>query len=123
MTTVNDTMNTVNEMTNKGFERMTSLGELNLRAFERLASRQMDSINLFMEHGIRVMKLATESKGYNELVKGQVEAAKELSERLMSEARTNISVAGEVRDDYRHWLEKNLAEVGAELRKGAPSVA
>jgi phasin family protein len=123
MTTVNDTMSTVNEMTNKGFERMTSLSELNLRVFERLAARQMDAVNLFMEHGIRVMKLATESKGYNELVKGQVEAAKELSERLMSESKTNISLAGEVRDDYRHWFEKNLAEVSADLRKGAPTAA
>ena len=123
MTTVNDTMNTVNEMTNKGFERMTSLGELNLRIYERVAARQMDAMNLFMEHGIRAMKLATESKGYNEFFKGQVDAAKELSERLMNESKTNMSLAGEVRDDYRHWFEKNLAEVSADLRKGVPTAA
>ena len=41
MTNVNDTMNTVNEMTNKGFERMTSLGELNLRVFERKRKRHI----------------------------------------------------------------------------------
>jgi hypothetical protein len=123
VTTVNDTMSTVNEMTNKGFERMTSLGELNLRIYERVAARQMDTMNLFMEHGIRVMKLATESKGYNELVKGQVDAAKELSERLMTESKTNMALAGEVRDDYRHWFEKNLAEVSADLRKGVPTAA
>ncbi|MGE5155630.1 MAG: phasin family protein [Bdellovibrio bacteriovorus] len=123
MTTVNDTMNTVNEMTNKGFERMTSLGELNLKIFERVAARQMDALNLFMEHGIRVMKIATESKGYNEYFKGQVDAAKELSERLMTESKTNMSLAGEVRDDYRHWFEKNLAEVSADLRKGVPTAA
>ncbi len=123
MTTVNDTMNTVNEMTNKGFERMTSLGELNLKIYERVAARQMDAMNLFMEHGIRAMKLATESKGYNEFFKGQVDAAKELSERLMTESKTNMSLAGEVRDDYRHWFEKNLAEVSADLRKGVPTAA
>ena len=123
MTTVNDTMNTVNEMANKGFERMTSLGELNLKLFERVAARQMDALNLFMEHGIRVMKIATESKGYNESFKGQVDAAKELSERLMTESKTNMSLAGEVRDDYRHWFEKNLAEVSADLRKGVPTAA
>jgi hypothetical protein len=121
--TANETMNTVNEMTNKGFERMTGLGELNLRIFERLAARQMDTVNLFMEHGIRVMKLATESKGYNELFKGQVEATKELSERLMTETKTNMTLAGEVRDDYRHWFEKNLAEVGSDLRKAVPTAA
>jgi phasin family protein len=117
----NDTINTVNEITNKGVERMTSLSELNLRIFERMASRQMDAMNLYMEHGIRVMKLATESKGYNEFFKGQVEATKELSERLMTESKTNMSLAGEVRDDYRAWFEKNMADVTADLRKVAPT--
>jgi len=121
--TANETINTVNEMTNKGVERMTSLGELNLRIFERLATRQMDTVNLFMEHGIRVMKLATESKGYNELFKGQVEATRELSERLMTETKTNMTLAGEVRDDYRHWFEKNLTEIGSDLRKVVPTAA
>lgn len=123
MTTVNDTMNTVNEMTSKGFERMTSLGELNIKIFERVAARQMDTMNLFMEHGIRVMKVATESKGYNEFFKGQVDAAKDLSERLMSESKNNMGLAGQVRDDYRQWFEKNLAAVSADLRKGVPTNA
>jgi len=121
--TANETLNTVNEMSNTGLERMTSLGELNLRLFERLAARQMDAANLFMEHGIRVMKVATESKGYNDFIKGQMEAAKELSERLITEAKTNMALAGEVRDDYRHWLEKNLAEVSSDLRKTAATSA
>lgn len=121
--TANETMNTVNEMTNKGFERMTSLGELNLRIFERMATRQMDTMNLLMEHGVRVMNLATTARGYNELFKGQTEAAKELSERIMDESKANMKLAGEVRDDYRGWFEKNLAEVGADLRKATPGAA
>ncbi len=76
--TANETMNTVNEITNKGVERMTSLGELNLRMFERMAARQMDALNLVMEHSNRLMKLATDAKGYNEFFKGQVEATKDL---------------------------------------------
>jgi phasin family protein len=121
--TANETMSTVNDMTNKSVERLTSLGELNLRIFERLAARQMDAMNLFMEHNVRVMKLATEAKGYNELFKGQTEAAKELSERLMTESKTNMQLAGEVRDEYRSWVEKNLGEVTADLRKVVPTAA
>jgi len=121
MTTINDTINTVNDLTNKGVERMSSFGELNLRVFERLAARQMDAVNLAMEHGIRVMKLTTEAKGYNEYLKGQVEATKDLSERMMAESKTNMELAGQVRDDYRDWFEKNLAEVSADLREGTAS--
>ncbi|NCC30090.1 MAG: phasin family protein, partial [Gammaproteobacteria bacterium] len=62
--TTNDTLNTVNELTNKTVERMTSLGELNVRIFEKMSARQMDAMSLYMEHAMRMMKLATESKGY-----------------------------------------------------------
>jgi hypothetical protein len=119
----NETINVANEIANKGIERLTSLSELNMRVFERLIARQMDAANLCMEHGVRVMKLVTESKGYNELVKGQAEAAKELSERLLTESKTNASLAGEVRDDYRVWFEKNLADASADLRKAVPAAA
>ena len=60
----NDTIKTVNEITSKGAERMSSLGELNLRIFERLAARQVDAMNLLMEHSIASLKLATETKGF-----------------------------------------------------------
>lgn len=119
----NETVKAVNEITSKSIERMTNLSELNLRIFERVAARQMDAVNLYMEHGARVMKLATESKGYNELVKSQVEAAKELSERVMAESKTNLTLAGQVRDDYRTWFEKTLADVSTDLRKAVPVAA
>ena len=119
----NATINTVNEIANKGVERLTSLSDLNLRVFERLAARQVEAINLYTEHSIRVLKQVTESKGLDDLVKGQVEVAKELSERLMVESKTNASLAGQVRDDYRVWFEKNLADVNADLRKAVPAAA
>ena len=115
--TVTETLNTVNDMTNKTVERMTSLGELNVRIFEKMSARQMDAMSLYMEHAMRVMKLATESKGYNEFAKGQVEATKELGERMLTESKTGMQVISEVRDDYRAWFEKNMAEVSTDLRK------
>ncbi|HYN78332.1 MAG TPA: phasin family protein [Lamprocystis sp. (in: g-proteobacteria)] len=116
--TANETVSTVNDITSKGVERLTSLGEINLRYFERLAARQVEAYNLYVEHGNRLLKLAAESKGYDEFFKGQVEATKELSERVVTESKTSMELAGQARDDYRAWFEKNLAEVGADLRKG-----
>ncbi len=118
----NDTFNTVNEITTKGVERMSSLGELNLRIFERLAARQVDAMNLAVEHSVRLTKLATEAKGVNEFVKGQAEAVKDFSERVMGESKLNLQLAGQTRDDYRVWFEKSLAEVSADLRKAVPAV-
>ena len=116
---VKETMNLFNEMGNKGFERLNALGELNLKVWESLAARQLDAVNLLMEQGTRQMKLATESKGYNEYVKGQVEIARETGERLMAETKTNMQLAGQVRDDYRAWVQQGVSDLSAEMRKTA----
>jgi hypothetical protein len=108
--TVKDNVNAVNELSNKGFERMSALGELNLKVAEKLAARQLDAMNLFMEQGVRMMTLATEAKGYSDYYKGQVDMAKEMAERLMTESKTNMQVAGELRDEYRGWFDAAMAE-------------
>jgi len=108
--TVKDNVNAVNELSNKGFERMSALGELNLKAAEKLAARQLDAMNLFMEQGMRMMTMATEAKGYGDYYKIQVDMAKEMAERLMKESKTNMQVAGELRDEYRGWFDAAMAE-------------
>jgi phasin family protein len=117
--TMKDNINAVNEMGNKGFERINSLGELNLKIWEKLAARQMDALNIMMEQSVRQMKMASEAKGYNELLKGQIEMAKEASERMMAETKTNMELVGEVRDEYRDWVQSGVSELTAEMRKTA----
>lgn len=112
-----DSLKTINELTNKNIERMTSLGELNMSIFEQVAARQLDAVTLYMDHAMRVMKLATESKGYNDFFKGQIDATKELNELVKTESKTTMQVVSKARDDYRAWVEKNLAEVSSDLRK------
>jgi phasin family protein len=116
--TLKDNLNSVNEMGNKGFDRLNSLGELNLKIWEKLAARQMEAVNMMIDQSVRQMKLATEAKGYNEFLKGQMEMAREAGERMMSEAKTNMELAGEVRDDYRDWMQAGVSELTSEMRKG-----
>ena len=113
----------VKDFTAKGMDRMSSLGQLNLRIFERLAARQADAMNLAVEHGMRIAKIATDAKGVSEYFKGQVEAAKDFNEVLMNESKVNMQIAGQTRDEYRVWFEKSLGEVTADLRKAMPAAA
>jgi phasin family protein len=119
--TTNETFKAIDDFTHKGVEQVSSLGNLNLRIFERLAALQAETVNLAVEHSVRLAKLATDSKDYNEFFKGHVEASKDLSERLMSVSKENLQLAGQVNDDYRAWFEKSLAEVSADLRKTVPA--
>jgi len=117
-----DSMSMIGEMSSKGFERLNALGELNLRAWERLTARQLDAVNLMVEQGIRQMKLAAESKGYNEYLKGQVELTRELGGRMMEETKAGVQMAGELREEYRAWVEEGIGEITSGLRKQAEKV-
>ncbi len=106
-----DVVKTYTDLTNQNVERLSALGELNLKVAERMATRQMDAMNIFLEQGVRMMKLATEAKGYSELYQGQVDITREMSEKLMAESKTNMTLAGEIRDDYRGWVDSTMAEL------------
>ena len=104
-------INTYTDLTNKSVERINALGELNLKLAETVTTRQMDVINLFMEQGVRMMGLASDAKGYGDLYKGQVEMAKQISERMMEESKANMKLVSEIRDDYRGWFDAAMADV------------
>lgn len=109
----------LNEMGSKGYESMRELGEINLRNWERIVARQMDAVSLMMESGLRQVKMASEAKGYNDLVKTQVEFAKELGQRLVDETRENLQLAGDARDEYRLWFEKGMTDVKEKMNRAA----
>lgn len=119
-----ETLNTVKDLSIKGMERINSLNELNMSLFERMAAQQMDTLKMLMEHGKRTMTLtlATDAKGYNTFLKGQIEAAKDLSEQVMAKSKSSMTLAGQFSEDYRAWYLQNLTEVSADLRKVVPAV-
>jgi predicted ATPase len=106
-----DAIKTYTDLANQNVERLNALGELNLKMAEKVVARQMDALNLFMAQGVRMMSLATEAKGYGELYKGQVEMAKEMTEKAMVESKANMALAGEIRDDYRGWFDAAMADM------------
>ena len=109
--TINDNMKTLNELTNNSVERMSALGELNMKVAERMATRQMDLLGRWMEQGTKMMRVATEARGYSDLYKAQADMTKEATEQMMAESKTNLELATETRDEYRGWYEATMAEM------------
>jgi hypothetical protein len=116
--TMNENMKTLNDLTNNSVERMTALGELNMKVAERMAARQMELLGQWMEQGTKLMRVATEARGYGDLYKAQVDMAKETSEQVMAESKANLQLATEARDEYRAWYETTVSE----MRKGGSMV-
>jgi len=110
----------VNEMGTKAMENLNKLAELNMKVLEKITSRQMEAMNFMMEQSKRQMKLASESKGFDEFVKGQAELAKETSERMLEESKASMKIATEVREDYRAFVQQGMSTISEEVRKVTP---
>ena len=117
---IKDKLSAINQMGGKNFDQVNALNELNMRTWEKLASRQLDVMNLFMEQGLRRMKLASESGDYADFLKGEMELAKEMGTRLMEETKANMELASQLRDEYRDWFQSGLAEISPSAKKAAP---
>ncbi len=107
MTTNNIDM--MNELNSKTYESTRKLADLTLRNLETLLSRQMDAATLFVETGLRQYRLVTENKNYNELMRAEMEMAREFGDRIVAESRQNMKLMGEAREGYRSWYEQNMA--------------
>jgi len=115
-----ENLDAVKDLGSKGMEHLNQLAELNMKVFEKITSRQMEALNFMMAQSKRQMQLASEAKGYSEFMKGQVELAKETSERMLEETKANMQIANEVRDDYRAFVQKGMNELSEEVKKVAP---
>ena len=107
MTTNNIDM--MNELNSKTYESTRKLADLTLRNLETLLSRQMDAATLFVETGLRQYRLVTENKNYHELMRAEMEMAREFGDRIVAESRQNMKLMGEAREGYRSWYEQNMA--------------
>jgi phasin family protein len=121
--TTNETIDMLNDAAGTGYEAMRQFGEIHQRALDRMIDKQFALMNLWMDAGMQQIKLATEAKGLQELMTGNLGVAKSLTEKLIAENRATLEIAHETRDELRAWWEAGIADVTARASKAAQKVA
>ena len=114
-----ETIDAVNELAGNGYQSLRRLGEINQRAFDRLMDRQVSLMNIWMDAGMQHIKLASEAKGLQDLMTGNLTLTKTVAEKLMAENRDTLEMAAETRDELRAWWESGVAEATDRMSKVA----
>lgn len=91
-----------------GYENVRSLAEINLRTWEKLIEKQMDTFNLLLDSGIEQVSNASNTQDVSQLLNSQVALGKTLSENFASKSREAIDLATEAGNEYRSWLENGI---------------
>ena len=118
-----ETIDAVNEMAGNSYQSLRRLGEINQRALDRMMDKQVSLMNLWMDAGMQQIKLATEAKGLQELMTGNMAITKAVAEKVMAENRDSLEMAAETRDELRAWWESGVAEVTERVTKVAQKAA
>lgn len=121
MTTAKEGIEILNDLGTKGYEAAKALSEINLRVMERTAAKHLDTMSLLMDGSLRNIKMITEAKNTTDLVRSQVELARELGERMLTAGRETVKLALDSRDEYRSWLEQGIQTVGDKFSKMRPA--
>ena len=122
----NQMFDAYNEMAQSNYEAIRKMGEINLRAAERLFEQQIDLTNLMMENSSKSLETLSKAKGYQELVAGQSKLGQEYGQGWLKNYRTAIEVMTEARDkvaaivdEQMQVANKNIQAAGETLKKAA----
>ena len=126
----NQMFDAYNEMAQGSFEAMRKLGEINMRAGERLFQKQLDLSNTILETGAKGVEVMTKAKGYQELVGSQSKLAQDYGQELLKSYREAVEVLTEARDAVAEVMDqqmqaasKNLQAAGETIKKAAVKAA
>ncbi len=123
MITAKENLELLKDLSATGYESMRTLNELNLRTWEKLANRQLETFSLLLETGAQLFKLTSETRDIKELISGEVELAKQFGETIVAKSRENLKVANELRDEYSAWIESGVSTITAKAGEVARKAA
>lgn len=97
-------------MQNQAFENIGKVGELsletakrlggwNMRLWDRLAEQQLTGVALWVDAGIKQLRLLGESQNPYDIYAGQTQLAQEYAERASEYVRQTLAILADVQND------------------------
>lgn len=112
----------LNKLGRGSYESMKSLYMMQTKSAEQLIEQQMALMSLGVEFFTRQMKLASEAKGYKEMLNGQTEITTDISSKIQGIARNTLDIVNESRDEMNAWCENCVKEAEQGIKEAAKIV-
>lgn len=103
-----DLIELFNKTTETSLEAARKIGELNLRTFEMFLQQQATVLGACLELSSKSFDVASKAKGMQELVEGQTQIGREMSERGMEILRKGMTAVNETSAEYAGLVQANV---------------
>jgi len=104
------------------YESMKGLYTMQTKSAQQMLEQQMALMSLGVEFFTRQMKLASEAKGYKEILNGQTDITTEISSKVQGIARNTMDIVNESRDELSAWFENCAKEAEQGIKEVAKIV-
>ncbi|MEW8461165.1 MAG: phasin family protein, partial [Candidatus Thiodiazotropha endolucinida] len=113
----------MSDLNTAGYESFRQLSDISLKAWNQVMEAQMNTLNTLMNTSMEQLKLVSEAKDYQEVVRGQMDLSRKLGEDLMSKTREAVELSQKTGEEVRGWYESNLATANEKISKVAEKAA
>ncbi|WP_038043663.1 phasin family protein [Thioalkalivibrio sulfidiphilus] len=111
----------MNKMTQDAFENSRRLAEINQSAMEKLMAQQVALMDAWVETGVKNLELVGKAKGYQDVVSGQAELAREYSQKLMASGKSCAEVLTEAREAAVKLVDTAIKSAGEDVKQATAS--
>ena len=118
----NEIYDNVNKAVKSSYDSVKELYNIQNNIAEQVFEQQLAVFNLGVEYASRQLKLASEAKGYKELVNGQTEIVSEFGTKAQGIARNTVDILNESRDEISTWYEKGVKEAEKGVKEASKVV-
>ncbi len=100
----------ISKVGKSSYEAIKEFYTINSNLAEQLAEQQLALVTLGVEFSASQLKLASEAKGYKEIISGQTEIATDVSSKVQGIARNTMDIMNETKNQISAWFEKGVKE-------------
>lgn len=107
----------MNQMGESALETSRRLAEINQATMEKLMGQQMELMDAWMEAGVKNLELMGKAKGYQEVVSGQADVAREYGQKVLAGCKNGSELLSEARDSSTKVVDEAVRTAGETVKK------
>jgi phasin family protein len=123
MTKTKESIEMINEINRKGYDSFRQLSDITLKAWNTAVDKQIAAYTSLMNSSMEQIKLASEAKDYQEVVRGQMDFTRKIGEELVANTRDAVELSQKTSEEVRSWFENSLSSVNEQVSKAAEKAA
>ena len=115
--------NTFNELGQTAYEAAMKMGEVNLRAGEKLLEQQFALTGALLETGSKNLELMSQARTPQEMLNGQAKLIQDCGQQWLNSCRGTVEIVTEARNAAGELVEENVKAANEKVKHAASKAA